>query len=131
MLDYIIKGGPLMIPLMIESILAVGVFIDRALAFRAAADNNARFYDIDFRAMHNDPVAEVRGLYQWLGESVSEEFEIGMTRWWQENSENRDQDPHRDPSAYGVDINQVRTLFAEYSARMATWTDRRKAPHGN
>ncbi len=46
----------------------------RALAFRdspAALDrNDARFYDIHFRAMHNDPIGEVRGLYDWLGEPV-------------------------------------------------------------
>ncbi len=103
------------------------VGMQRALAFRAADDNDARFYDIDFRAMHNDPMAEVRSLYQWLGEPVSEEFAHGMTRWWQENAENRQPDTHRDPAVYGVDIDQVRTLFADYSGRAGAWTDRMKA----
>ena len=35
MLDTIIAGGPLMIILMIESVLAVAVALDRAAAFRA------------------------------------------------------------------------------------------------
>ena len=46
---------------------------DRALAFRQAG-NDDRFYDIDFRAMQADPIGEVRGLYEWLGEPVSDEF---------------------------------------------------------
>jgi biopolymer transport protein ExbB len=35
MLETIIKGGSLMIPLMIESVLALGILIDRWVAFRA------------------------------------------------------------------------------------------------
>jgi biopolymer transport protein ExbB len=35
MLEILIGGGPLMIPLMIESMLALAVLLDRAMAFRA------------------------------------------------------------------------------------------------
>jgi hypothetical protein len=103
----------------------------RALAFRDAG-NDARFYDIHFRAMHNDPIGEVRGLYQWLGEPVTDAFENGMARWWKQNSENRDPSSRKDPAAYGVDLNQLRPLFADYVARMAVWTNRAKqTPAGN
>ena len=105
--------------------------MQRALAFRGVGDNNARFYDIDFRAMHNDPVAEVRGLYQWLGEPVCEDFESGMAHWWQENSENREPGARRDSAVYGIDIDRVRKLFADYSGRVVAWTDRGKKRHGN
>jgi hypothetical protein len=96
----------------------------RALVFRDAGDNDARFFDIDFRAMHEDPVGEVRSLYAWLGEQVSEEFESGMVTWWKENSYNREPDGTRDRATHGVDLEQVRPLFAEYSKRAALWTDR-------
>ena len=97
--------------------------MQRALAFRDAG-NNHRFYDIHFRAMHNDPIGEVRGLYRWLGEPVTEAFETGMARWWQENSENREPSSRKDAAAYGVDLNQVRPLFSDYVARMTAWTNR-------
>jgi len=95
--------------------------MQRALAFRDAG-NDKRFYDIHFRAMHSDPIGEVRGLYQWLGEPISDAFEAGITRWWRQNSENREASSRKDPAAYGVDLNQLRPLFADYVARMNSWT---------
>ncbi|MFA5883270.1 MAG: sulfotransferase [Acidimicrobiia bacterium] len=95
----------------------------RALAFRDAG-NDDRFYDIDFRAMQQDPIAEVRGLYAWLGEPVSEEFETGMRRWWQENAETRATSVHPDPATFGIDLAAVRPLFADYVTRVAAWTTR-------
>ncbi len=95
----------------------------RALAFRDAG-NESRFYDIHFRAMHNDPVAEVRGLYQWLGEPLSEQFEIGMKQWWQENSENREPSSVKKPEDYGVNLEQLRPLFADYVDRLPAWTNK-------
>jgi len=99
------------------------VGMQRALAFRDAG-HDARFYDIDFRAMQADPVAEVRGLYDWLGEPVTEEFEAGMRRWWHENAEDREQHERPDPEAYGLDLAAIRPLFADYASRAARWTDR-------
>ena len=95
--------------------------MQRALAFRDAGHDD-RFYDIDFRAMQQDPIAEVRGLYAWLGVAVSEEFETRMRRWWQENAETRQASVHPDPEAFGIDLDAVRPLFADYVARMAAWT---------
>jgi hypothetical protein len=87
--------------------------IDRALAFRTDGADD-RFYDIDFRAMQNDPIGEVRRLYAWLGASVSPEFEDGMRAWWAENAENREPHPKSDPQAFGMDLNTIRPLFATY-----------------
>jgi hypothetical protein len=97
------------------------VGMQRALAFRAGG-TDARFYDIDFRAMQRDPIGEIRGLYAWLGEPVTEVFEAGMRRWWQQNTEQREQNVHPDPAAFGIDLDQVRPLFAGYTAHMERWT---------
>ena len=95
----------------------------RALAFRDAG-NDHRFYDIDFRAMQADPIGEVRGLYGWLDEPVSDAFEAGMRTWWQEHAETRTASVHPDPATFGLDLNAVRPLFADYTARIDTWTTR-------
>ncbi|MEV5845434.1 sulfotransferase [Streptomyces sp. NPDC051985] len=95
----------------------------RTLAFRAAGHDD-RFFDIDFRAMHRDPVGEVRRLYGWLGEPVTEEFEAGMARWWKENSEKREPNTHPDPAYFGLDVDEIRPLFADYSTHMRRWTAR-------
>ncbi len=88
----------------------------RALAFRDAG-NDDRFFDLDFRAMQRDPLGQVRRLYDWLGEPVSPGFEAGMRRWWHENAETRAQNVHPDPAAFGIDLERVRPLFADYAAR--------------
>jgi hypothetical protein len=93
----------------------------RALLFRDSGADH-RFYDIDFRAMQADPIGEVRGLYTWLGEPVSEEFESGMRRWWTKNAENREPSSRADPAAFGLDLDAVRPLFADYVARARKWT---------
>jgi hypothetical protein len=87
--------------------------MDRALEFRSDAVDH-RFYDIDFRAMQADPVGEVRRLYKWLGESVSEPFERAMRAWWAQNAERHEPHPKADPEAFGLDLNAIRPKFASY-----------------
>ena len=50
--------------------------MERLLRFRAEHGDD-RFYDIDFRAVQRDPIGQVRGLYAWLDEPVTDAFEAG------------------------------------------------------
>jgi hypothetical protein len=93
--------------------------IARTMKFRA--DNEDRFFDINFRAMQADPIGAVTSLYDWLGQEVSPEFERRMTEWWKQSAENRELLERPGPEAFGIDEKAVRPLFAEYSAR---FTDR-------
>jgi hypothetical protein len=72
--------------------------------------------------MHTDPIAEIRELYAWLGEPVSEEFDAGMRAWWAESGE-KEPNVHPDPAAFGISVDELRPLFADYTAQMATWTN--------
>jgi hypothetical protein len=94
---------------------------ERALAFRLDG-NDDRFYDIDFRAMQQDPIGEVRGLYAWLGEPVSDEFESRMQQWWTANAANREPSPARDPADFGLDLDAIRPRFADWVAHSHRWT---------
>ena len=95
--------------------------MDRVLAFRDVHGDD-RFFDIDFRAMQRDPIGEVRQLYDWLGEPVSDEFADGMARWWHDNNDDRAENVHPDPSEFGLDLDEVRARFAEYTTRAEQWT---------
>jgi hypothetical protein len=97
--------------------------MERLLAFRDAG-NDHRFYDIDFRAMQADPIGEIRGLYDWLGQPVTAEFELGMKAWWSANAEHRDANVHPDPSEFDLDLDAVRARFAGYTERMHDWIRR-------
>lgn len=94
--------------------------MQRAIAFRQLPDNDARFYDIHFKAMQHDPLGEVRGLYQWLGDDVSPAFAAAMTQWWTQNDE-RERAAKPDPASFGLDPLRVRTAFADYVTHMRRW----------
>lgn len=94
--------------------------MERLTAFRDKPGNDERFYDIHFRAMQDDPVGEVRGLYDWLGQPVTPAFEEGMTAFWEEN-EARERYDKPDPSEFGIDYDAVRRRFAGYLERMEKW----------
>jgi hypothetical protein len=93
--------------------------INRVMKFRDNGGNNL-FYDIDFLAMREDPLGEVRGLYEWLGKPVTPQFESKMRQWWE--TATREPSTHSDPATYGLDLEQVRPLFAEYVTRSEQWT---------
>lgn len=94
--------------------------VRRLIAFRETDGNDGRFYDIHFRAMQDDPLGQVRGLYDWLGEEVSPEFEAAMQSWWEQNEE-RERYTKPDPSVFGIDYDEVRKEFAGYLERMQRW----------
>jgi hypothetical protein len=93
----------------------------RAIGFRDAG-NDPRFYDIHFKAMHRDPVGQIEGLYQWLGEPILPAFRTNMEAWWAENTENHQPVDKPDPATFGIDLEEVSSLFADYRSRMAAWT---------
>ena len=97
------------------------VGIGKLLRFRAEHGDD-RFFDMDFKAVQRDPIGQVRGLYAWLEEPVTGPFEQGMRRWWEANAEHRETNIHPDASAFGLDLDQVRGRFAEYSAKIPGWT---------
>lgn len=98
------------------------VGMDRAVKFRDGGADH-RFFDIDFRAMQADPIGEVRRLYGWLGEPVTKEFETRMRAWWADNSEKREPHMPADPQAFGLDLNAIRPLFANYIERWGNAND--------
>ena len=81
----------------------------RVLQFRDDGADS-RFYDLDFRAVQADPIGEVVGLYDWLGEPVSDVFEQQMRQWWAENAEDREAAKHPDAATYGLDMSTVRPM---------------------
>jgi hypothetical protein len=97
--------------------------MQRLLAFRAEHGDD-RFYDMDFTAMQRDPVGQVRGLYGWLDEPVSDAFERGMRRWWEANAAHREPNIHPPASEFGLDLDELREQFADYAATYPHWTSR-------
>lgn len=93
----------------------------RAIAFREAG-NDSRCYDIHFKAMHQDPLGQVEGLYRWLDESISPQFRQNMDNWWAENARTHEPVAKPDAATFSIDLAHVSQLFADYRSRMAVWT---------
>ncbi|OBK29969.1 sulfotransferase [Mycobacterium asiaticum] len=93
----------------------------RALEFRSAGADN-RFYDIDFRAMQADPIGEVSGLYEWLGDALTDEFTARMHSWWEQAAAEREPSHCADPAEFGINLDHVRPLFADYADAAVRWT---------
>jgi hypothetical protein len=47
-----------------------------------------------------------------------------MAQWWAEHAEHREMNIHPEPAAVGLDLDEVRARFADYTNRMQDWTRR-------
>jgi hypothetical protein len=102
--------------------------MERLLRFRAT-HGDERFHDIEFRDMQRDPLGQVRRLYAWLGEPVTDGFATGLRRWWVANGGTREANIHPDAAEFGIDRDEVRVRFAAYSAKIPEWTARWRHPN--
>ena len=89
----------------------------RALKFRDDGGDH-RFYDIDFRTMQSDPIGEIAGLYAWLDEPVTDGLRSGDAAMVGGERRANPSPVPRDPATFGLDLDQVRPLFADYVVRI-------------
>lgn len=80
-----------------------------------------RFHDIDYRSMQADPIGEVRSLYRWLGEPVTDEFARGMASWWEHSQSVREPSAKADPQLFGLDLAAIKPTFADYVTHAERW----------
>jgi hypothetical protein len=95
-----------------------GVALDRALAFRAAG-NDDKFFDIGFNAFQLDPIAEVRNLYAWLGRDLAPETEQRMLAWRDENPRDKHGIHEYDAADFGMTEASLAARFGAYHDRFA------------
>jgi hypothetical protein len=87
----------------------------RLMAFRD--QNEDRFFDIGFYDMQADAMGEIRKLYAWLGDDLSEVAAQRMQKWWNENSAERQGARKYSPEQYGVNAEDLKQRFAFYHDR--------------
>jgi hypothetical protein len=88
----------------------------RLMKFRDAG-NEDRFFDICFYDMQADAMGQIRKLYAWLGDDLSDVAAERMAKWWNENSAERQGARKYDPATYGVDAEDLKQRFAFYHDR--------------
>jgi hypothetical protein len=96
-----------------------GTAVDRILAFRAAGRDD-KFFDVGFSAFQDDPIAEIRALYAWLGRDLSEETAERM-RAWRASNPREERGSLRDTAAeFGITDGAIEKRFGAYRARFAS-----------
>jgi Sulfotransferase family len=88
----------------------------RLMAFRDDGRED-RFFDIGFYDMQADAMGQIRRLYAWLDDELSDVAAQRMEKWWKENSAERQGARKYDPARYGVDAEDLRQRFAFYHDR--------------
>ncbi len=73
-----------------------------------------RFYHLYYEEMMRDPIAEMRKVYDWLGDEWTERAESGMRNWLQENPQNRFGRHSYSLAEWGFTRDELAPYFADY-----------------
>jgi hypothetical protein len=87
----------------------------RADAARAGRED--QFFDVDYRALVQDPMGVIGSLYRYFGLELGDETASRMRRWLAENPQHKSGRHDYDPRALGVTPEAVEEHFGPYIAR--------------
>jgi hypothetical protein len=94
-----------------------GTALDRMLAFREDPAHDAKFLDIGFTAFQADPIAEIRRLYDWLGDELADETVDAMRAWRADNPKDKHGAHTYDGAQFGITESALAARFGAYRAR--------------
>jgi hypothetical protein len=86
---------------------------ERLIALRKA-DPSLPVYDLRYRDLARDPVAAVRGVYDFAGIDFTPAAETGIRRWLAENPADKHGRHVYQLADYGLTEARVRTVYADY-----------------
>jgi Sulfotransferase family len=75
-----------------------------------------QFFHMYYADMMREPMAVMRKLYAWAGDELSPEVEAGMVRWLDEHPQNLFAPNKYTLDEYGLSVEQLEPIFAEYLA---------------
>ncbi len=93
------------------------IALDRVLAFRRDPVRDAKFFDLGFAQFQADPVAEIRRLYQWLGDELTDETVERMVAWRADNPADKYGKHHYDGAQFGITDEALAARFGAYRER--------------
>ncbi len=87
--------------------------VSRAIKTRATADP-ARFLDVSYRALKDDPVAMARRIYEHFDIEYSDAFEDRMKAWLRDNRQHKHGRHRYNLAQFGLEKDRIRQAFTEY-----------------
>jgi hypothetical protein len=100
-----------------------GLALDRCLAFRQDPARDARFFDIGFTSFQADPVAEIRKLYDWLGDELTPDTVTRMRAWRDDNPKDKYGQHEYHAEDFGITDRGLQQRFGAYRQRFGPFLD--------
>lgn len=94
-----------------------GIALDRMLDFRRDPARDARFLDIGFTQFQADPIAEMRRLYDWLGDELTQDTIDRMLAWRADNPKDKHGAHTYDGAQFGITEDALAARFGAYRDR--------------
>ena len=94
-----------------------GVALDTMLAFRQDPTRDAKFFDIGFTTFQADPIAEIRRLYEWLGDDLDDATVDRMLAWRADNPKDKHGRHEYDGAQFGITDGALASRFGRYRER--------------
>ncbi|HLN05556.1 MAG TPA: sulfotransferase [Acidimicrobiales bacterium] len=88
----------------------------RTMSFRDAG-REGRFFDVSFNRVQEAPLDAVTELYRDMGDEMDPDTLSRMAKWWEESGSQRRTGRLRDATMFGLDEDELRTLFDFYHRR--------------
>ena len=97
-----------------------GTALDRLLAFRQDPARDAKFFDISFTQLQADPIAEIRKLYVWLGDELTDDTVERMLAWRADNPADKYGRHAYDGAQFGITEDSLAARFGAYRERFGS-----------
>jgi len=94
-----------------------GLALDRMLAYREDPQRDSKFFDIGFATFQTDPIAEIRRLYDWLGEALSGATVARMRAWREDNQRDKFGRHEYNAAQFGITDAALAERFGAYRRR--------------
>ena len=94
-----------------------GIALDRMLAFRQDPRRDAKFFDTGFSTFQADPIAEIRRLYEWLGDELTDQTIERMLAWRADNPKDKHGKHEYDAAQFGITDQALAARFGPYRER--------------
>jgi hypothetical protein len=91
--------------------------VDRCLAVRDQPRHERSFFDVAYRDLTADPIAEVRRIYRWLGRPLTPALEELMRTWIEANPQHKHGRHRYRLEDFGLDRATEERRFAGYRER--------------
>ena len=82
---------------------------------------DAKFFDIGFTEFQADPVAEIRRLYDWLGDELTDDTVERILAWRADNPKDKYGKHEYDGADFGITDDLLDARFGAYRRRFASF----------